>query len=162
MPVIDTTHDEENLTLTLVAEFAASPQRVWEIYADPRQLEKIWGPPTYPATVVDHSLTPGGRVTYFMTSPEGEKFCGLWEISSVEEPSRLVFRDYFADEDFSAVESMPGSTNTYAFAEVAAGTRVTYESTFESLDGLKTVLEMGVVEGSTGAINQIDELLARA
>ncbi|WP_241211308.1 hypothetical protein [Brevibacterium aurantiacum] len=45
---------------------------------------------------------------------------------------------------------------------MAAGTRVTYESTFESLDGLKTVLEMGVVEGSTGAINQIDELLARA
>ena len=89
-----------------------------------------------------------------MTKPEGEKFCGLWEISSVEEPSRLVFRDYFADEDFNAVESMPGSTNTYTFAEVAAGTRVTYESTFESLDGLKTVLEMGVVEGSTGAITR--------
>lgn len=163
MPVLDTTHDEETLTLTLtmVAEFAAPPERVWEVYADPRQLERVWGPPDYPATVVDHSLAPGGKVTYFMTSPEGEKFHGFWDVSSVEEPSRFVFRDYFADEDFNAVESMPGSTNTDTFAEVAAGTRVTYESTFESLEGLKTVLEMGVVEGSTGAINQIDELLAR-
>ncbi|WP_367618868.1 SRPBCC domain-containing protein [Brevibacterium sp.] len=55
----------------MVAEFAAPPERVWEVYADPRQLEKVWGPPTYPATVVDHSLVPGGRVTYYMTSPEG-------------------------------------------------------------------------------------------
>ncbi|MCF2573439.1 SRPBCC family protein [Brevibacterium sp. UCMA 11754] len=161
MPVLDTTHDEETLTLTMVAEFAATPERVWEVYADPRQLERVWGPPTYPATVVDHSLTPGGRVTYYMTSPEGEKFCGLWEVSSVEEPARLVFRDYFADEDFNAVESMPGSTNTYTFEAIEGGTRVTYESAFDSLEGLKTVLDMGVVEGSTGAINQIDELLAK-
>lgn len=159
MPVLDTTHDEETLTLTMVAEFAARPERVWEVYADPRQLERVWGPPDYPATVVDHSLAPGGKVTYFMTSPEGEKFHGLWEVSSVEEPSRFVFRDYFADEYFNAVESMPGSTNIYTFAEVAAGTRVTYESTFDTVEGLRTVLEMGVVEGATGAINQIDELL---
>lgn len=161
MPVIETTHNEEALTLTMVAEFAAPPERVWEVYADPRQLETIWGPPTYPATVVDHSLSPGGRVTYFMTSPEGEKFRGFWEVSAVEPPVRLVFRDYFADEDFNAVESMPGSTNTYTFAAIAGGTRATYESTFDTLEGLKTVLEMGVVEGATGAINQIDGLLAR-
>ena len=121
MPVIETTHDEENLTLTMVAEFAAPPERVWEVYADPRQLEKVWGPPTYPATVVDHSLVPGGRVTYFMTSPEGEKFCGLWEVSSVDAPRQLAFRDYFADEDFSIDESMPGSGSVFTFSEVDGG-----------------------------------------
>ena len=160
MPVLDTTHDEETLTLTMVAEFAATPERVWEVYADPRQLERVWGPPAYPATVVDHSLAPGGRVTYFMTSPEGEKFCGFWEVSAVEAPRRLAFHDYFADEDFNAIESMPGSSSVFTFIAVDFGTRVTYETTFESLEGLKTVLDMGVIEGSTGAINQIDDLLA--
>ena len=162
MPVIETTHNEEALTLTMVAEFAAPPERVWEVYADPRQLEVIWGPPDFPATVVDHSLAQGGRVTYFMSGPEGEKYCGLWEISAIEEPSRLVFRDYFADEDFNPLDSMPGSTNTYTFTAIDGGTRVTYESTFDSIEGLRTVLEMGVVEGATGAINQIDDLLARS
>ncbi|MGC3020445.1 SRPBCC family protein [Brevibacterium sp. FAM 24630] len=161
MPVIETTHDEENLTLTMVAEFAAPPERVWEVYADPRQLEKVWGPPTYPATVVDHSLVPGGRVTYFMTSPEGEKFCGLWEVSSVDAPRQLAFRDYFADEDFNIDESMPGSGSVFTFSEVDGGTRATYESTFDSLESLKTVLEMGMVEGATSAMSQIDDLLAQ-
>ena len=161
MPVIETTHDEEALTVTIVAEFAASPQRVWEIYADPRQLEAIWGPPTHPATVVDHSLAPGGRVNYFMTGPEGDKYYGFWEVSEVEAPSRLVFRDYFGDEEFNALESMPGSTNTYTFSGADEGTRVVYESKFDSVDGLRKVLEMGMDEGATLATNQIDALLAR-
>lgn len=161
MPVLDTTHDEETLTLTMVAEFAAPPERVWEVYADPRQLERVWGPPTYPATVVDHSLTPGGRVTYYMTSPEGEKFCGLWEVFAVEAPERLAFRDYFADEEFNVDSSMPGSSSVYTFEAIDGGTRATYESTFDSLEGLKTVLDMGMVEGATSAMAQIDELLAQ-
>lgn len=160
MPVIETTHDESTLTLTMIAEFAAPPERVWDIYADPRQLEAIWGPPDFPATVVEHSLAPGDRVTYFMSGPEGEKYCGLWEITAIDEPSRLVFRDYFADEDFNALDSMPGSTNTYTFTAIDGGTRVTYDSTFDSLEGLKTVLEMGIVEGARSAMSQIDDLLA--
>ena len=63
-------------TLTITAHFTAPVERIWQVYADPRQLEKVWGTPEYPATVVDHSLTPGGRVTYFMTGPEGDRFYG--------------------------------------------------------------------------------------
>ena len=55
---------------------------------DPRQLERWWGPPTYPATVVDHDLTPGGRTTYFMTGPDGDKHAGYWQITAVDEPFR--------------------------------------------------------------------------
>ena len=61
MPVTDVQQDLDNLTLTITADFAAPVERIWQVYADPRQLEKVWGPPTYPATVVDHDLTPGGR-----------------------------------------------------------------------------------------------------
>ena len=43
--------DPSSRTMTLEAEFDASPERVWQLWADPRQLERWWGPPTYPATV---------------------------------------------------------------------------------------------------------------
>ena len=58
---------------------------------------------------------------------------------------------------------MPGSTSTstYTFAAIDGGTWAIDESTFASLAGLRTVLEMGVVEGATGAINQLDGLLTR-
>jgi len=42
--------NRESRTMTLEAEFDASPERVWRLWADPRQLERWWGPPTYPAT----------------------------------------------------------------------------------------------------------------
>lgn len=160
MPVTDVRHDLDELTLTITAEFAAPVERVWQIYADPRQLERIWGPPTYPATFVDHDLRPGGRCTYYMTSPEGEKFAGWWEVKTVEEPREFTFEDGFADEEFNPLPDMPVSHNAFTFTPVDGGTRATYLSTYASADALQKVLDMGVVEGASTAINQIDDLLA--
>lgn len=160
MPVTDVKHDLDKLTLTITADFAAPVQRIWQVYADPRQLEKVWGPPTFPATVVDHSFAPGGRVTYFMTGPEGEKYAGYWEITAVDEPASFSFDDGFADEDFNPNPEMPVSKNVYTFAEHNGGTRAVYVSTYASAEALQQVLDMGVVEGASSAINQIDDLLA--
>ncbi|MBV1850022.1 SRPBCC family protein [Catellatospora tritici] len=159
MPVTDVQHDLDTLTLSITADFAAPVERVWQVYADPRQLEKVWGPPTYPATVVEHDLRPGGRVTYYMTGPEGEKYAGYWLITVVDEPTGLSFDDGFADLDFNPNPDLPVSKNVYTFAAHDGGTRATYVSTFESAEGMQKVLDMGVIEGSTAAINQIDELI---
>ncbi len=160
MPVTNVTHDIDSRTLTITAEFAAPPSRLWQVYADPRQLEKIWGPPTHPATVVDHDFTPGGRVTYYMTSPEGEKFGGYWQIESLDEPHGFVFDDGFADENLAPVDSLPVSKNSYRFDEKDGQTVATYVSSYASAEDLQKVLDMGVVEGASGAINQIDDFLA--
>lgn len=161
MPVTDVTHDLDTRTLTIVADFAAPVERIWQVYADPRQLEAVFGPPTYPATFVDHDLTPGGRMNYYMTSPEGERYYGYWEIATVAEPGGFAFADGFAlDESFTKNPDLPVSQNTYAFAERDGGTRATYISAYASAEALQQVLDMGVVEGASGAINQIDELVA--
>lgn len=160
MPVTDVAHDPENLTLTITAEFAAPVDRIWQVYADPRQLEKVWGPPSCPATVVDHSLTPGSRTTYFMTGPDGEKYAGYWQITAVDPPTSFSFDDGFADSDFNPNPGLPVSKNVYTFAEHDGGTRATYVSTYASAEALQQVLDMGVVEGATSAINQVDELVA--
>jgi len=160
MPVTQVDTDRDNLTLTITAEFAAPVERVWGIYADPRQLERVWGPPSHPATFVDFDLTPGGLVTYFMTSPEGEKYCGYWRIAEVDAPTGLAFADGFADADFNPITDLPESQNAYGFAVGGAGTVATYRSAFPSAEALEKVLEMGMVEGATEAINQIDDFLA--
>ncbi len=56
------------------------------MWADPRQLERWWGPPNFPATVVDHDLTAGGRVNYYMTGPDDVKLHGWFLITSVDPP----------------------------------------------------------------------------
>ncbi|BCJ77026.1 activator of HSP90 ATPase [Catellatospora sp. IY07-71] len=160
MPVTDVRHDLDALTLTITADFAAPVERIWQVYADPRQMEKVWGPPTYPATVVEHDLRPGGRVTYFMTGPEGDKHAGYWLVTAVEAPTSLSFDDGFADLDFTPNPDLPVTKNVYTFTAHDGGTRATYVSSFESAEQLQQLLDMGVVEGATGAISQIDELVA--
>ena len=100
MTVTDVRKDTEALTMTVTAEFDAPPARVWQLWADPRKLEQWWGPPTWPATFVDHDLTPGGHVRYFMTGPDGEKAHGWWQVSAIDPPTRLEFEDGFADPDW--------------------------------------------------------------
>lgn len=161
MPVTDVQHDLDALTLTITADFAAPVERVWEVYADPRQLERVWGPPGYPATFVDHDLVPGGRMNYYMTSPEGEKYYAYWDVTSVDQPKGFTFKDGFAlDETFAPNTELPESSQVYDFTEVDGSTRATFVATYASAEALQQVLDMGVVEGSTLAINQIDELLA--
>ena len=161
MPVTDVQHDLDALTLTITADFAAPLERVWEVYADPRQLERVWGPPGYPATFVDHDLVPGGRMNYYMTSPEGEKYYSYWDVATVEQPTGFTFRDGFASDDtFTPNPDLPEAANDYRFETTGDGTRATFVATYASAEALQQVLDMGAVEGSSLAINQIDDLLA--
>ena len=73
MSVTNVTKDPEALTMSITSRFDAPVERVWQVWADPRRLERWWGPPTYPATVTEHDLAVGGRVRYFMTGPEGDR-----------------------------------------------------------------------------------------
>ncbi|WFN93972.1 SRPBCC domain-containing protein [Gordonia sihwensis] len=160
MPVIDVQTDTDALTLTITAEFAAPVERVWEVYENPRRLEKVWGPPEYPATFVEHDFTPGGRATYYMTSPEGEKFGGWWRFETIDPMSSFTFEDGFADAELKPLAGMPVSQNRYVFEATDSGTRAVFTSTYESAENLQKVLEMGIIEGASAAINQIDDLLA--
>ncbi len=160
MPVRSATHDLDTLTITFTADFAAPLARVWDVYTDPRQLEQWFGPPTYPATFVDHDLRPGGRVTYFMTGPEGQKHAGWWLFTAIEPTTHLAFDDGFADDDFEPLASMPVSHNDYRLSEDDGTTTVIAVSTYDSAESLQKVLDMGVIEGASLAIDQIDALLA--
>jgi uncharacterized protein YndB with AHSA1/START domain len=148
-------------TLTLDAEFDASPERVWQLWADPRQLERWWGPPTYPATMDSHDLRPGGRVEYHMTGPEGDEPKGFWEIDEVEPPRRLVFRDGFANDDWTPNTEFPMTVATVTIADAGDGrTRMSISSEFPSVEAMEQLAAMGMEEGLRQAVGQIDAILA--
>src|SRR6187551_1756468 len=150
MTVTAVQKDPAALTLTLTAEFDASPERVWELWADPRQLERWWGPPTYPATFTRHNLAPGSRVEYHMTGPAGDQAHGYWDIVEVEPPRRMLFRDGFANADGTPNPDLPITTIRVGIEEVAQGrTRMTIESAFPSTEAMEQFLAMGTDEGLT-------------
>ena len=161
MTVTAVRKDADALTMTIEAEFDASPERVWQLWADPRQLERWWGPPTYPATVTAHDLRSGGRVEYHMTGPDGDQPRGYWDVVEVEAPHRLVFRDGFANDDGTPNEQLPVGEARVTIEEIGQGrTRMEIENIFPSREAMEQLLAMGQEEGLSQAVGQIDAILA--
>jgi uncharacterized protein YndB with AHSA1/START domain len=160
MPVISTERDTEALTLTIVARFEAPAERVWQVWEDPRQLERWWGPPTWPATFERHDFVAGGESRYVMTGPDGTKAGGWWRAIDVSPTERFEWEDGFADDEGRPDPSMPVTHAVVTLAETDGSTTMTTVSTFASLEQLEQLLAMGMDEGMRQAMGQIDELLA--
>jgi uncharacterized protein YndB with AHSA1/START domain len=161
MTVTNVAKDREALTLTLDAEFAASPERVWQLWADPRQLERWWGPPNYPATFTALDLRPGTRAAYYMTTPEGDTPGGYWDILEVDPPNRIHVRDGFANADGSPNTDMGTGEMFITIESLGDGkTRMSIQNVFPDAATMEQLLEMGQEEGMTEAVGQIDAILA--
>ena len=161
MTVTAVRKDPAALTMTITAEFVASAERVWQLWADPRQLERWWGPPTYPATFTAHDLAPGSHVEYHMTGPEGDQPRGFWDIVEADPPNRLVFIDGFAHDDGTPNDDFPRNEGRVTIEPMGGGrTRMSIESRFPSAAAMEQVLAMGMEEGLTQAVGQIDAILA--
>ncbi len=146
--------------MTVTAEFDAPVERVWQIWADPRQLERWWGPPEWPATVTEHSLVEGGTVRYVMTGPDGTQAGGWWRVLSVDPPHGFEIEDGFSGDDGEPNLDMPTTHMRMALtAGDGGGTRMTVVSTFASVEAMEQLVAMGMEEGLRAAMGQIDDLL---
>jgi uncharacterized protein YndB with AHSA1/START domain len=150
----------DDLTLTLVADFDAPVERVWRLWADPRLLEGWWGPPSHPATVEEHDLTPGGTVTYVMTGPGRERSRWSWRVTAVDPPHSLDFVDGLADHEGTPAADVPTTTVRVRLTEHEGGTRMRVRSFFDSLEQMEQLVRMGAPEAFVEAVGQMDALLA--
>ncbi len=154
MPITSVTKDPEKLTLTVVADFPVSQLRLWDAWADPRQLERFWGPPFAPATFTRHDFKVGGRADYFLTGPNGEKWSGSWKFTAVNPISSFEAND---GEDNAEDENMPTSM-TFTFDATPTGSRMTAVTRFSSVHAMEQTVP-GMEEGLRAALPQLDAVL---
>jgi uncharacterized protein YndB with AHSA1/START domain len=160
MTVISSVKDPVALTLVVVSQFDATPEEVWEVWADPRKLERWWGPPTFPATFPRHDFVVDGESRYFMTGPNGEQPHGWWRIRSIEKPYRIEFDNGLAGDDGEPVPGIAPMPSSVSFETVDGGTRMTSVTNFTDVEQMKKMIDMGMQEGMALAVGQIDDLLA--
>jgi uncharacterized protein YndB with AHSA1/START domain len=152
MPLTSVTKDLATLTLTIVGDYPVSQQRVWDAFADPRQLERFWGPPDYPMTLKRHDLMVGGRAEYFMTTPNGETMNGSWEFTAVDAIRSFEVID--GDGDLDGPSSI-----TFTFEATPTGSRVTAVTHFPNIEAAEKVMQ-GTEDGLRAALPQLDAILA--
>ena len=162
MPITTVDSDPQALTLTVVGDYPVPVERLWQAYADPRQLERFWGPAEWPATFTRHDMSAGGRSEYQMQGPDGTVSRGWWRFLAVEPGRRFEVEDGFANEDGTANEGMPSMRMTFTFEPTASGSRMTSVTYFPSTEAMEQLVQMGMLEGLRSALGQLDGVLAEA
>lgn len=163
MTVTSVVPDRKALSLTLTAEYPATVEQVWQLWADPRLLERWWGPSGFPASVSRHELEPDGVVAYAMTGPDGASYPGWWRITEVDAPTSLGFVDGFGDVGSEPSPDQPQTATRVEISDAGGGTtRMVVRSSFPSAEAMEQLISMGAVDGMTEAMGQTDALLAGA
>ena len=96
MPITEVSSNAKALTLTIIADYPVPVTRLWDAYADPRQLERFWGPEQWPATFTRHDMAVGGRSQYFMTGPDGTVAGGWFRFLAVDPHKGFEVEDGFS------------------------------------------------------------------
>lgn len=160
MPITDVISDAQALSLTVIADYPVPVERLWDAYADPRQLERFWGPEQWPATFTRHDMSVGGESHYYMTGPDGTTSRGWFRFLAVEPLRRIEVEDGFAGEDGKPNADMPTMRMAFTFESTSTGSRSRIVTRFPSLEAMQKLVEMGMMEGMRSAMGQIDALLA--
>ena len=155
MPLTSVSKDASRLTLTVVGDYPVPQQRLWDAFADPRQLERFWGPPFAPATFTRHDMKVGGRAEYVLALPDGGKWKGSWKFTAVNPISSFEAHD---GEDNAEDEDMPASMK-FTFDATPTGSRITIVTRFSSVEAMERTTP-GMEEGLRAAMPQLDAVLA--
>jgi len=162
VPLVSIESDAEALALTTICDFEAPPERVWQVWADARKLERWWAPPGYPVTFTRHDFVVPGGSSFVMAGPDGKELGTLyWHYRAIEPPALIVLADGLSAEEGGGTDGMPGPSGMEVrLSPTETGTRMTVTSRFASLDELEEQLAMGTEEEMRQYWGQIDEVLA--
>lgn len=160
MPITSVSSNAQDLTLTIVGEYPVPVERLWDAYADPRQLERFWGPEQWPATFTRHDMAVGGESHYHMTGPDGTIARGYFRFRVIEPLHRIEVEDGFSDDAGTPNPAMPTMRIRFLFETAATGSRITIVTTFPSIEAMEQLVQMGMVEGMQSAMGHLDAVLA--
>lgn len=156
-----TTVEGNNLIFTRI--FDAPRELVFQALSDPEHLSKWWGPKYWTITVNKMDFREGGTWHYCMESPDGDmKSWGKSFYEEIVEPERIVYKDYFSDEEGNINENMPGIKITLTLIEHEGKTKLVNHAQFSSEDTLKSLLDMGMVQGFTESWDKLELHLKEA
>lgn len=157
--LFDFSVNKENNTIHVQREFAANLSLVWDAWTKAELLDQWWAPKPYRVETKSQDFSEGGRWFYAMISPENEAHWCIADYKKIEDQKSYSALDAFCDEAGTINASFPRSFWTNTFMENADTTTVDIIISYEKLEDLEMIVEMGFKEGFTMAIGNLDELL---
>ncbi len=157
---------EDNRVLVLERIFDAPRDLVFTMFKEPEHLRSWWGPRGWELPVCRVDFQPGGVWHYCMkcVDPDQGQFFGMesWGkgvYKEIIEPEKIVYVDSFSDSEGNTNEDMPSTEVTLEFIEMGNKTKLINRSVYSSAETLKTVTDMGMIQGITETWERLEEAL---
>lgn len=151
---------KEARTMAVKRFFNAPLDNVWSAWTDADILCKWWAPEPYICVITALDLRPGGRWSYYMQGPTGDRHFCLFDYATVDMKTAFSGRAGFCDEHGMVINSMPRMQWTVGFVPTDSGTLVRVDIEPGEPEHLEEVLRMGFKEGFIQGLEQLDRLLA--
>ena len=153
------TKDLEQRKLTVIREFDAPLNKVWDAWTQGALLDKWWAPRPYRAETRSMDFREGGRWLYCMVGPTGDRtWCGV-DFSSIVIHKSFTNAVLFCDEAGVENKDFPKMYWSVVFTEQGNTTKVTAEISFDRTADMETIIQMGFEAGYTMGLNNLEEFL---
>jgi len=151
--------DKDNNTLTIVREFNAERQLVWDCYTKKELLDQWFSPKPFTTKTKSMNFKNGGHWHYAMIDPEGTEYWGYTEYYDINPIDYYRTIDYFCDSEGIVNHDLPSANWKVTFNDKDKNSTVTTVVTYDSLNDLETIINMGMKEGMISTLEKLDELL---
>ncbi|MBV6641269.1 MAG: SRPBCC domain-containing protein [Cyclobacteriaceae bacterium] len=153
--------DEANKKIYVNRDFNAPLNLVWRAWTEAELLDKWWAPKPYKAVTKTLEFKEGGRWLYHMLGPEGDKQWCRFDYETIEIKSSFSGKDAFCDENGKASDEFPGMHWENRFTDMEGITHVNVEISFQSVEVMEKIIEMGFKEGFSMGLENLDQLLTK-
>jgi uncharacterized protein YndB with AHSA1/START domain len=156
---------ESDRVLVLERIFMAPRDLVFSMFKNPEHLKHFWGPRGWELPVCKMDFRPGGTWHYCMKCVDknhgqyfGMEAWGKAVYQEINEPDKIVYTDFFSDAQGTTNESLPSTFVTMTFVDLGGGkTKLVSRSEYKSATELKTVMDMGMLQGITETWDRMEE-----
>lgn len=153
--------DLDNRKIYVKREFDAPVEKVWRAWTEPGLLDQWWAPRPWKAITMSMDFKNGGRWFYYMEGPDGSKHYCSADYTAIVPNKSYEALDAFCDEKGNINTTFPRMQWKVEFKKVNGATQVEVEISFDSVESLNKIVEMGFEEGFAMAHNNLDEVLAK-
>lgn len=156
----------EGNTLILERTFQAPRELVFKAFSEAEHLKRWWGPKGWTIPVCTVDFRPGGIWHYCMKCEDknqgdfyGMESWGKGIYREIAVPEQIVYTDYFSDAEGNIADNMPATLVTLDFIDQDGITKLVNSAQYDSAEALQTVLDMGMLQGITETMENLDVYL---
>lgn len=150
--------DKSKSTLTIKREFAAQRRLVWDCHTKSELLDQWFAPKPLSMRTASMDFREGGHWHYVMLH-NGQEYWGRMDYLTIRPIDSYTALDGFCDASGILNPDLPRADMNVMFSDKGQRTLVETVVSYASADALQQVLDMGMQEGLTSALERLDELL---